>query len=196
MRKLRKRIMTVCLSMALALSMAAPAMAAEVEPLAIFDVPTNTKVHITSKLNSSAYLNVENSAATVQADDQVGVWHNTGDDSQRWYIETVNKDNRWYRVGCFNHTDLTLNITKTAEAESDCTVYPWHSNATSDYVIKIVDESGSVIVSNTFGFVLPHYVKCMSARDINDGADVYWRAPDGSRSQLWDITKDSIIASS
>ena len=189
MRKLYKRIMTVCLSLALALSMAVPAMAAEVEPLAILDVPTDTKVHITSKAYPSAYLNVENSATTVQANDRVGVWHNTGDDSQRWYIETVNKDNRWYRVGCFNHTDLTLNITNTAATQSDCTVYPWYSNATSDYVIKIVDESGSVIVSNTIGFVLPDYVKCMSASGAGDGNNVYWRAPDGSQSQLWDITR-------
>ena len=58
-----------------------------------------------------------------------------------------------------------------------------------DYVIKIVDESGSVIVSNTFGFVLPDYVKCMSASGAGDGNNVYWRAPDGSQSQLWDITR-------
>lgn len=187
MIKTKKRLFSALLAMLLAVAMAVPAMA--VEERAIFDVPTNTKVHITSKAYSSAYLNVENSASTVQANDTVGVWKNTGDDSQRWYIETVDATKRLYRVGCYNHTDLTLNVYRPGDTNAACTVYPWRSNSTSDYVIKIVDESGSPIVSNTFGFVLPDYIKCMSASGGSNGDNVYWRGADASMSQLWDITR-------
>lgn len=170
-----------------AAAMAAPGMAAESR--AILDVPTNTKVHITSKAYTSAYLNVENSASTVQANDTVGVWKNTGDDSQRWYIEIIDKDSRLFRVGCYNHIDLSLNIYRPNDTSASCTVYPWRSNNADDYTIKIVDKSGSILVSNTFGFVLPEYTKCMSASGGSNGDNVYWRSPDSSQSQLWDITK-------
>lgn len=187
MKILKKRILIVCLALMLTVTMAMPSMAAE--PRAIFDVPTNTKVHITSRAYSSAYLNVENSASVVQQNDTVGVWSNTGDDSQRWYIETIDAANRLYRVGCYNHTDLTLNIYRPNDTNAACTVYPWRSNSTSDYTIKIVDESGNPVVSNVFGFVLPTYVKCMSASGGTNGSNVYWRSSDSSQSQLWDITR-------
>lgn len=190
MKKLSKKILAVCLVLMLATTMALPSMAAE--PRVPFDVPTNRKVHITSILYKSAYLNVENSASTVQSGDTVGVWSNTGDDSQRWYIETIDAGNRLYRVGCYNHTDLTLNIYRPGDTNAACTVYPWHSNTPADYTIKIVDEDhgpGSVIATNIFGFVLPTYVKCMSASGGTNGNDVFWRASDGTESQLWDITR-------
>ena len=109
-------------ALAMMVAMALPTFAAE--PRALLDVPTKTKVHITSRNYSSAYLNVENKASIVQSGDTVGVWSNTGDDSQRWYIETIDAGNRLYRVGCYNHTDLTLNIYRPSDANAACTVYP------------------------------------------------------------------------
>ena len=190
MKTLCKRLLTVCLALMMAIAMALPSMAAE--PKVIWDVPTNTKVHIVSSAYQSKYLNVENSAPTVQSEDTVSVWSNTGDDSQRWYIETIDAGNRLYRVGCYNHTDLTLNIYRPGDTNAACTVYPWHSNTPADYTIKIVDEDDgplSEIFTNVFGFVLPTYVKCMSASGGTNGDDVFWRGSDGSQSQLWDITK-------
>ena len=187
MSTIKKRIPMFLLALAMMVAMALPTFAAE--PRALLDVPTNTKVHITSCAYSSAYLNVENTAPIVKSGDTVGVWSNTGDDSQRWYIEAIDAGNRLYRVGCYNHTDLTLNIYSPSDANAACTVYPWRDNDSSDYTIKIVDESGNPLVSNVFGFVLPPYLKCMSASGGTKGSNVYWRSSDSSQSQLWDITR-------
>lgn len=197
MKTLSKKILTACLALAVAAVMAMPAFAESATSEAIspnsvqslFDVPVNKKVHITSIAYPSGYLNVE-TPGTVQANNYVGLFHNTGDDSQRWYIEEIDKANRIYRVGCYNHTDLALNILSPSQDQPQCTVYPWQSNNPSDYQIKIVNESSNPIISNTFGFVLNPYLKCMSATGGDDGDNVVWRSPDSSRSQLWDITKD------
>lgn len=196
MKALSKKILTLCLTLMMAVAMAVTAFAesktsGQISPnsaQSLFDVPVNTKVHITSIAYSSAFLNVE-TPGTVQAGKNVGVWHDTGDDSQRWYIEELDKDNRIYRVGCFNHTDLALNIYDASLSEAPCTVYPWRSNNPNDYRIKIVNDSDNPIVSNIFGFVLNPYLKCMSATGGDDGNDVKWRSPDSSTSQLWDITR-------
>lgn len=187
MSTIKKRIPMFLLALAMMVAMALPTFAAE--PRALLDVPTKTKVHITSRAYSSAYLNVENTAPIVKSGDTVGVWSNTGDDSQRWYIEAIDAGNRLYRVGCYNHTDLTLNIYSPSDANAACTVYPWRDNDSSDYTIEIVDESGNPLVSNVFGFVLPPYLKCMSASGGTKGSNVYWRSSDRSQSQLWDITR-------
>ena len=87
MSTIRKRIPMFLFALAMMVAMALPTFAAE--PRALLDVPTKTKVHITSRNYSSAYLNVENKASIVQSGDTVGVWSNTGDDSQRWYIYLI-----------------------------------------------------------------------------------------------------------
>ena len=58
MSTIKKRIPMFLLALAMMVAMALPTFAAE--PRALLDVPTNTKVHITSRAYSSAYLNVEN----------------------------------------------------------------------------------------------------------------------------------------
>lgn len=80
MSTMKKRIPMFLLALAMMVAMALPTFAAE--PRSLLDVPTNTKVHITSRNYRSAYLNVENTASIVQSGDTVGVWSNTGDDSQ------------------------------------------------------------------------------------------------------------------
>ena len=60
---------------------------------------------------------------------------------------------------------------------------------TQDNPLSLYDESGNPLVSNVFGFVLPPYLKCMSASGGTKGSNVYWRSSDRSQSQLWDITR-------
>lgn len=56
MSTIRKRIPMFLFALAMMVAMALPTFAAE--PRALLDVPTKTKVHITSRNYSSAYLNV------------------------------------------------------------------------------------------------------------------------------------------
>lgn len=69
MSTIKKRIPMFLLALAMMVAMALPTFAAE--PRALLDVPTKTKVHITSRAYSSAYLNVENTAPIVKSGDTV-----------------------------------------------------------------------------------------------------------------------------
>lgn len=192
---MKKKMFALLIVCVLAVGMCIPAFAAEnfsnVQTKAVFDVPVNTKVHITNKNYTSKYLSV-GSGATVSNDrtkNIVCLRSDKKNDSQRWYIETVDKQNRLYRIECYNKTNYALNIYHTQNTQSTCDAIPWSGNRAQDYQVKIVDESGSALVSNTFGLVLPKYLKCVTPSGGYEGNPVYWEAGNGSKAQLWDITR-------
>ena len=160
MTKAKKRLLTLLLAMLMAVGMAVPTFAA----------PREIRTEIQPYSNSLYRLNTK----TVPHDyANVNLWQNTGHESQRWNFSYYGGG--LYSVGVTVAPKYCLNIIRST---GNCTVLDYAENLTSDYLVKLVDES-ALYGTDAYGLVLPQHVKVLQrdADPTENGINVSWGAP-------------------
>lgn len=175
MTKAKKRLLTLLLAMLMAVGMAVPTFATEIDPRFI------SGVSYTSNGNRNYQLNAATSA-TPTANTLVTMWQNTGHPTQRWaHISYPGTDYFWIENSANHAIVLSYNGYPQARlATKDTSSYGQYTQA-----IKMINEGRTSEGYLLYGLALPQYLLAVTATGYYNGAQAQWQGSNGTNNQLW-----------
>lgn len=191
---MKKKFFSMLMVCVLAVCLCVPAFALEEAVPYWAGKPATGRTHV-SPLWSSAFS--LNAGSGKQNYENVNVWTDTNDDSQRWIFEA--QSDGTYRVTNFagysymnnqlNNDNFGLNIIRK---DNNCTVLRYKDNQSADYSVRCVDEhkQGG---DNCFGLVMVKHKRALqvdatSPANLAKNTNVYWGIPGeahNQKAQLW-----------